>query len=473
VIVASTMADLLPEDKIDLCQSQGVPAVWGLTTGIKVADAMRRPFGDPARLRTISSIAGSTEAGVWLAEHEAKELLAKGGVAVPRGGVATSVDEVDAVVGSLDGPLALKLSSASLQHKSDIGALELDVVGSEAARSAFTRLRTIEGHQASPVLIEQMEQPGVELLIAARRDSVVPALVVGLGGVWVETVGDAAVLPLPADAGQVEAALRGLRAASLLTGGRGRPAVDLAAVADLAVRVGKLLIDEDLMLIELNPVFARPVGTAHGAVAVALSPIPIVAVVLLLGTPRAKVNGAAFALGWIVGMALVMAIVLVLFGAGEASDATQTSVRWGTLVLGVLMVVLAIGQWRKRPRRGEDAPLPTWVTKVDGFTPAKSLAAGALLSGVNPKNLALTLAAAGAIAVDGLDNAQQFWAAAVFVAIASSSVVVLVLAALVAPKATAQPLASIRQFMADNNAVIMAVVLLLLGVKLVGDALSG
>ncbi|MFL6182020.1 MAG: acetate--CoA ligase family protein [Actinomycetes bacterium] len=268
VMVASTMADLLPEDKIDQCLAQGVPAVWGLTTGIKVANAMRRPFGDPTRLRAISGIAGAAEPGVWLAEHDAKELLAKGGVAIPRGGVATSIDEVDAVVGSLDGPLALKLSSASLQHKSDIGALQLGVVGSEAARAAFQRLRLIEGHSDSPVLIEQMEQPGVELLIAARRDSVVPALVVGLGGLWVEAVGDAAVLPLPADAAQVEHALRGLRGASLLTGGRGGPAVDLAAVANLAVRVGQLLIDEDLMLIELNPVFARPVGTAHGAVAV-------------------------------------------------------------------------------------------------------------------------------------------------------------------------------------------------------------
>jgi succinyl-CoA synthetase beta subunit len=262
------MSDLLPEPMIDKCLERGVPAVWGLTTGIKVADAMRRPFGDPARLRAIGAVAGEAQSGDWLAEHEAKQLLAKAGVAVPPGGVATSIDEVDAVVGSLDGPLAMKLSSASLQHKSDIGALELGVVGAEAAHAVFDRLRTIDGHATSPVLIEQMEQPGVELLIAARRESVVPALVVALGGMWVEAVGDAAVIPLPADAARVEQALQGLRGASLLTGGRGRPAVDLAAVADLAVRVGQLLIDEDLMLIELNPVFARPAGTAHGAVAV-------------------------------------------------------------------------------------------------------------------------------------------------------------------------------------------------------------
>ncbi|MFL6182019.1 MAG: GAP family protein [Actinomycetes bacterium] len=214
-------------------------------------------------------------------------------------------------------------------------------------------------------------------------------------------------------------------------------------------------------------------GFLPAAVAVALSPIPIVAVIVMLGTPRARTNGPAFAVGWIIGMAAVMAIVLVVLGGGNTSDTTQTSVQWGTLVLGVLMLTLAFGQWRKRPRSGEPAALPAWVSKVDAFTPAKSLAAGAVLSGANPKNLALTLSAAGAIAVDGLDDTQQFWAAAVFVGIASSTVVVFVLAALVAPKATAQPLASIRQFMADNNAVIMAVVLLLLGAKLVGDALSG
>ena len=268
VIVASTLPDLLPEDLVDKCLQRGVPAVWGLTTGIKVADAMRRPFGDPARLRRIGAIAGPANPGEWLAEHEAKYLLAKAGVPVPRGGVASTTDELAALIYEFDGPMAMKLSHASLQHKSDIGALELGVVGTDHARAAFDRLRAIDGHHDSPVLVEQMQAPGVELLIAARRDSVVPCLVIGLGGLWVEAVGDAAVIPLPADAARVEAAIGSLRGASLLTGGRGRPPVDLEAVADVAVRVGQLLIDEDLMLVELNPVFARPAGADSGAVAV-------------------------------------------------------------------------------------------------------------------------------------------------------------------------------------------------------------
>ena len=267
VIVASTLPDLLPEDMVDKCLQRGVPAVWGLTTGIKVADAMRRPYGDPQRLRAIGAVSGAAEPGEWMAEHEAKALLSSAGVAVPSGGTARSHDQLRAVVADLDGPVALKLSSPDLQHKTDIGALELGVSGIDEALAAFDRLRSIDGHAASPVLVEQMAEPGIELLVAARRDSVVPCLVVGLGGVWVELVGDATVIPLPADVDRVAEALLALRGASLLTGARGRPAVDIEALAQLAVRVGQLLIDEKLMLIELNPVFAYPPATGDGAAA--------------------------------------------------------------------------------------------------------------------------------------------------------------------------------------------------------------
>ncbi|HVQ18810.1 MAG TPA: acetate--CoA ligase family protein, partial [Actinomycetes bacterium] len=156
----------------------------------------------------------------------------------------------------------------ALQHKSDIGALELGVQGAESVGLAFDRLRAIDGHASTPVLVEQMAEAGVELLVSARRDAIVPVLVIGLGGVWVEIASDAVVIPLPANSTRVLQALQQLRGAALLNGGRGRPAVDLTAVADLAVRVGRALFEHDLELIELNPVFARPGGvTAVDAVA--------------------------------------------------------------------------------------------------------------------------------------------------------------------------------------------------------------
>ena len=105
-----------------------------------------------------------------------------------------------------------------------------------------------------------MGEPGVELIVAARRDAVVPALVIGLGGVWTELLDDVAIVPLPASAARVEAALLRLRGAPLLTGARGRVPVDLAAVAELAAEIGRVLLDLDLELIELNPVLAGPGG---------------------------------------------------------------------------------------------------------------------------------------------------------------------------------------------------------------------
>ena len=114
------------------------------------------------------------------------------------------------------------------------------------------------------MLVERMEAPGVELLVAARRDAVVPALVVGLGGIWTEIHDDVAVVPLPATPERVEEALRSLRGAPLLTGARGGPPLDVAAAARLAAGVGDLLLAEDLALIELNPVLVHE----RGAVAV-------------------------------------------------------------------------------------------------------------------------------------------------------------------------------------------------------------
>ena len=94
-------------------------------------------------------------------------------------------------------PVALKLSGARVQHKSDIGALALGLDTPEAVADAHRRLAPLAGD--APLLLERMAAPGVELIVAARRDAVVPALVVGLGGIWTELLGDVAIVPLPAD----------------------------------------------------------------------------------------------------------------------------------------------------------------------------------------------------------------------------------------------------------------------------------
>jgi hypothetical protein len=114
------------------------------------------------------------------------------------------------------------------------------------------------------VLVERMAEPGVELLVAARRDAVVPALVIALGGIWTELLDDVAIVPLPATPGRVEEAIRGLRAAPLLTGGRGGVPLDVPAAAQLSAATGEALLALDAELIELNPVLVHQ----RGAIAV-------------------------------------------------------------------------------------------------------------------------------------------------------------------------------------------------------------
>jgi hypothetical protein len=129
------------------------------------------------------------------------------------------------------------------------------------------------------------------------------------------------------------------------------------------------------------------------AIGVALSPMSIIAVVLLLTTPRARANGPAFVLGWLLGLGVVGAVVLALAGSGDASERGQpaTWASWLKLLVGVLLLVVAVHQFRGRPHHGEQAPLPKWMGVIDRFAPGQALGGGALLAGANPMNLLLAV----------------------------------------------------------------------------------
>jgi threonine/homoserine/homoserine lactone efflux protein len=211
------------------------------------------------------------------------------------------------------------------------------------------------------------------------------------------------------------------------------------------------------------------------AVGVALSPVPIIAVVLMLTTPRARANGPAFVLGWLVGLGVVGAIVLALAGPGGASEEGQpaTWVSWLKLLLGLLLLLVAARQFRGRPREGEEAPLPTWMRAIDRFTPPQALGGGAALAGANPKNLLLAVAAAAAIAQTGIAGGQQAVAYAGFAVVGTLGVGAPVVIYFATGKRSAGLLGRLQDWMARNNAVIMAVLCLVIGVKLIGDAIGG
>src|SRR5829696_8647417 len=210
-------------------------------------------------------------------------------------------------------------------------------------------------------------------------------------------------------------------------------------------------------------------------VGVSLSPVPIIAVVLMLATPRARSNGPAFVLGWIVGLVVVGSLVLVVASgadAGQGSDpATWVDVL--KLVLGTLLVLVAARQWVKRPREGADAPLPTWMRTIDEFSPARSIALGSALSGVNPKNLLLTVGAAAAIAGSASSAVQEAVAFGVFVAVATLGPGAPVIVYFALGERAVRSLGALKTWLSVHNAAIMAVLCLIIGAKLIGDGIAG
>jgi acetate---CoA ligase (ADP-forming) len=288
-LVSSTLPELLDDAAAWEFASAGVATAAGLRTGVLCAGALlaaREPRDAAPRLHEIGEAARSvfagasgsprpdgerpeSGAGVWLAEHEAKQLLREAGVPVPAGRVVNGADDAVAARRELDGPLALKLSSVNVQHKSELGGVELRCDAEADVRAAYGRLAPLVAQHGGCVLAERMAVPGLELIVAAHADGVVPALVVGLGGIWTELLGDVVVVPLPAEPARVERALRDLRGAPLLYGGRGAEGIDVDAIADLASRIGGLLLEHAWAAVECNPVVAG----APGAGAMALDAV--------------------------------------------------------------------------------------------------------------------------------------------------------------------------------------------------------
>ena len=211
------------------------------------------------------------------------------------------------------------------------------------------------------------------------------------------------------------------------------------------------------------------------AVGVAISPVPIIAVVLMLGTPRGRVNGPAFVLGWIIGLSVVGAIVLVAASRTETTEGGEPATWVGVLklVLGALLVLVALKQWRGRPREGDVAALPKWMRTIDTFKPGRAFAIAVALSAINPKNLLLTVGAAAAIAGTGVDTGKQFVALGVFVLVGTLGPGLPVAIYFALGKRAEHLLDEMKTWMGSHNAAIMAVLCLVIGAKLIGDAISG
>ena len=211
------------------------------------------------------------------------------------------------------------------------------------------------------------------------------------------------------------------------------------------------------------------------AVAAAITVSAIVGIILMLVTPKAKTNGTAFAVGYVLGFALVGTIVLVLAGGSNYSSGsgpTQT-VSIIKLLLGLLLLVAAVRQWRGRPREGEAPKMPKWMGAIDSFTVAKAFGLGVLLSAVNPKNLAMSVAAGLAIAQAGIPTGQEAVVLIIYIVISTSTVLAPVVVYFAMGDRAAAILGGWRKWLEENNAVVTAVVLLVLAAVLIGQGITG
>ena len=216
-------------------------------------------------------------------------------------------------------------------------------------------------------------------------------------------------------------------------------------------------------------------GSLPLAVGIALSPLPIIAVVLMLTSRKAKVNGPAFVVGWLIGLGIVGAIVLSVAGPAGASKSGSPAawVSWVKIALGVLLLLVAARQFRGRPHGDEQPQMPKWMATIDKTTPLAALGLAAVLSGANPKNLLLAVGGAAAIAQTGIPGGQQAIAYLVFALIATLGVGIPVAIYFALGARSEKLLAGLRDWMSAHNAVIMAVLCLIIAAKLIGDGISG
>jgi acetate---CoA ligase (ADP-forming) len=224
--------------------------------------ARTRVVATAAPLAGLPNLGNGTQAE-WLG----KKLLAAAGIRVPDGELARTTDEAAAVAKRIGYPVVLKAQAAALSHKSEAGGVALNLADEAALRAAWDMtMRNVK--RAAPdvsiegMLVEKMSPKGIELMVGAKRDpGWGTVLLLGLGGIWVEALADVQVVPGNADEKQIREALGRLRSAKLLNGVRGAPPVDVDAVVQAVMAIGRLMQTvPTLTEIDVNPLTVHAKG---------------------------------------------------------------------------------------------------------------------------------------------------------------------------------------------------------------------
>lgn len=210
------------------------------------------------------------------------------------------------------------------------------------------------------------------------------------------------------------------------------------------------------------------------ALAVAISPIPIIAVVLTLLSPKAEAASVGLLTGWVAGIVVTVTLFILVSEMlpEDRSDGSMPILGTIQIALGAAFLFMAIRQWRSRPKKGMEVTLPTWMQAIDKASMMSAAVIGFLLSAVNPVNMLMLVSAGLTIGSSELRGGSLAIFVALFVAIAASTVVIPVIGYLLAARTLARPLELLRGWLARYNAIIVALLLLVIGLGMVLQGLA-
>jgi acyl-CoA synthetase (NDP forming) len=257
--IASTCVDVTGYAR-DLLGKRGIQLLGGIELGVQaIANALRwQERRGQVRLLNPTPDRRPAPAAAW-SEARARQLLTAAGLPVVPGRVARSADDAVAVARDLGTPVAIKISSADVSHKSDIGGVLLNLSGDEAVRAGYEQVIAASKPQngGNEVLVTSMRTGGVEVLAGVTMDpGFGPVLAVGLGGIWVEVLRDTSLRVLPIGPDEVRQMLGELRGLPVLRGSRGGAAADLDVLAKVIAGLGELAASvPGLQALEVNPLW--------------------------------------------------------------------------------------------------------------------------------------------------------------------------------------------------------------------------
>ena len=259
----------VPEDYIEGLRKVGIP--WFPSTErayraiARLADLAKRDLTD--RSQSPLTVEGLDAVSGVVPEYQAKALLRPLGIAFPESRFAANEEEAVAAAEAIGYPVVMKAQAAALGHKSDAGGVILNLKSGDAVREAFAQMyRNVGNYDASialdGVLVEAMGKMGTEMIVGAKNDPEWgPVVLAGFGGVTAEILKDVKLFTPDQGVEQVREGLLGLKQAAILKGWRGAPALDVDALAELIVTMGRIMTGNPrIREIDLNPVIVHPAG---------------------------------------------------------------------------------------------------------------------------------------------------------------------------------------------------------------------